>query len=396
MTLKPQEETVIATGKHSAAARDDEIIWANFPKEFERSLADVLDRRFTMILALIVLVDCLSIAYFVSNASTQMSEKGTDHFRKQFADLVRDNAELEQEAKFIDAPQLTDLPPELMPKNTAGGGSATVSGRRAGSASGSTGGALAGGDGGAIGGGGNYTGEVSSTRRSREDISNTASRAGILGLLTSNSGEAAGRGAEDVLGGNAPMANWDEAFANAGNLRRGSARELGTKIGPAGDVAGNGSGDVRQVRGGRSTNVGGIDAMVQGLGEGKSPGVQRSGGLEVGNNEPLIEEPSEDGRATGSRDRNAVAVVVAGHISAIQYCYQRELKRNPNLKGKIVVRFVITPQGTIASVTVIASTLGNPTVESCVVERIKRWDDFGAIDPSKGNTTFRQVYTFGY
>ncbi|MGH7455435.1 MAG: TonB family protein, partial [bacterium] len=116
---------------------------------------------------------------------------------------------------------------------------------------------------------------------------------------------------------------------------------------------------------------------------------------EVSIGEPLIEE-SEDGKATGSRDREAVAAVVAKHTSAIQFCYQRELKRSPNLKGKVVVRFVITPQGAIESVTILSSTLSNGTVESCIAERIKRWDDFGAIDPAKGNTTFRQVYTFGY
>jgi TonB family protein len=232
-------------------------------------------------------------------------------------------------------------------------------------------------------------------RRTREDISNDASRAGILGLLTSSSDQASGLAAEDVLGGNAPLGDIDKALANAGGLRRGSAGELGKPMGPGGDTGGDGSGNGREVRGGRSTGAGGIDAMVQGLGQGVAHGVQRSGGLEVGGAEPLIEE-TEDGKATGTRDRDAVAATVAKHTAAIQYCYQRELKRSPNLKGKVVVRFVITPQGTVESVTVLASTLGNSTVETCITERIKRWDDFGAIDPSKGNTTFRQVYTFGY
>jgi TonB family protein len=157
---------------------------------------------------------------------------------------------------------------------------------------------------------------------------------------------------------------------------------------------GSGDGGGREVRGSRATSAGGIDALVHGLGEGKTKGVQRTGDLVVGNEEPLIE--TEEGKTAGSRDQDAVAAVVAKHTSAIQYCYQRELKRSPNLKGKLVVRFVITPQGTVATVTIISSTLNNANVENCVVERIKRWDDFGAIDPAKGNTTIRQVYTFGY
>lgn len=397
MTLKEKQTT--ATERLVPRARQETpepLTWAAFPKEFERTLADMLDKRFVIILLLTILVDFGSIAYFLSTAP-EMSESEADRFRKKFAELVRDKGELEREAKFVETPLLNELPPELAPPaNTAGGNAGT---RRSGGASVAAGGTSAGGS--AIAGGsGNVEagpGAGASTRRTRDEISSAASRAGILGLLTSNSGEASGRAAEDVLGGtNAPQSNLDEALANAGALRRGSSKELGKAIGGGGDVEGTGTGDARQVRGGRSTNAGGIDALVQGLGEGKAQSVQRSGGLEVGANEPLIEEPSEDGKATGSRDRDAVAAVVARHTSAIQFCYQREVKRNPNLRGKIVVRFVITPQGTIASVTVISSNLGNPSVESCIVERIKRWDDFGAIDPSKGNTTFRQVYTFGY
>ena len=381
----------------STVARHEETVWATFPKEFERSLADILDKRFTIILALTVLVDCLSIVYFVSTASTQMSEKGADHFRKIAAGLDRDEAELEREAKFVDMPLMQELPPKAEASSSTSRRASGAAGRRTSGTNAAPGGARTNGGGEITGNSGEVsTGvDAAANRRSREDISNAASRAGILGLLASNSGEAKGRAAEDLLGGkNVPAANLDEALANAGGLRRGSTGDLNKPMGPGGDVAGNGSS--REVRGSRSTNTGGIDAMVQGLDKGKSQDVQRSGGLEVGLGEPLIEEPSEEGKATGSRDRDAVAAVVAKHTSAIQYCYQRELKRNPNLRGKVVVRFVITPQGTIASVTVLSSNLGNPAVESCIAERIKRWDDFGAIDPSKGNTTFRQVYTFGY
>jgi len=367
----------------SPAAQEAETAWVTFPKEFEKSLTDILDKRFTIILVLTILLDVLSIAYFVSTASTQMSEKGADHFRKLAAELDRQQAELEREAKFVDASLQQEVPPERATNNYPSG---RASGRRTAGSSGATGGAPQ-------GGGGEeslHTGSGSSGGRRRENISQAASRAGILGLLTGTGAEATGRAVDDVLGENkAQMSNLDEALANAGPLRRGS-----TAAGRSGEMGSDGDG--RQVRGNRSTNTGGIEAMVQGLDKGKSQDVQRSGGLEVGIAEPLIEEPSADGKATGSRDRDAVAAVVTKHNSAIQFCYQKEVRRNPNLQGKLVVRFVITPQGSIASVNIIASTLNNPAVESCIVERLKRWDDFGAIDPAKGNTTFRQVYTFGY
>ena len=372
---KLKEETALA----SPVAPEAASLWTTFPKEFEKSLLDVLDKRFTTILVITLLLDVLSIAYFVSTAPNTMSEKGADHFRKLAAELDRQQAELEREAKFVDASIPEELPPDPALSTSASG---RVVGRRTGGGSARPG-----------GGEENFVaGSGSSGGRSRENISSAASRAGILGLLTSTGSEATGRAAEDVLGGNlGQMSNLDEALANAGTLRRGSVAAA-----RSGEIGSGTGGDGRPVRGGRSTNAGGIGEMVQGLDRGKSQDVQRSGGLEVGMAEPLIEEPSEDGKATGSRDRDAVAAVVTRHNSAIQFCYQKEVRRNPNLKGKLVVRFVITPQGSIASVNIISSTLNNPAVESCIVERIMRWDDFGAIDPAKGNTTFRQVYTFGY
>ncbi|MDZ7289718.1 MAG: TonB family protein [candidate division KSB1 bacterium] len=389
MTLKQEKETPPAVHGRAPAERsnrDDNMVLITFPKEYEKRLADSIDKRFTVILLVTILFDIVSIAYLVSHAPTEMSDKELARTQKKFAELFLQKMEIEREANFIENLPLKELPEEQTPSGAAGEGRGAIAGRRRGAAA--TGDAGYGG-GNLIGGGHGVPGPIG--RRTLAQISDEVSRAGILGLLTSNSGLASGDAAEDVLSGNnAPEANLDQALAkvSSSGLRRGSAEEADKPLGSGGSSS-------REVRGSRATNVAGIDALVQGLGEGKAQGVQRSGGLEVGNDEPLIEETA-DGKAIGSRDREAVAAIVAKHTSAIQYCYQRELKRNPNLKGKLVVRFVITPQGTVASVTIVSSTLGNSTVENCIVERIKRWDDFGAIDPSKGNTTFRQVYTFGY
>ncbi len=371
----------------AALPKDEFAIVANFPKVFEKSLWEHFDKRFISVLAASLVGNVLIIAFLVMNAPQQLSNKDIARIQDRFAKLVLDKQPpAEPEVKFAEATPAKELPPETTAA-PANSGSVRTSGGRPGFST-TTNAATSGTATGVAGGGVEIPGATG--RRTREQISSDVSRSGILGLLTSNSGLASGEAAEDVLNGNNAPANLDEALSkvSGSGLRRGSEADAGKPLG-------SGGGNDREVRGGRATNAGGIDALVQGLGEGRAQGVQRSGGLEVGSEESLIEE-SEDGRATGSRDRDAVAAVVAKHISAIQFCYQRELKRSPNLKGKVVVRFVITPQGTIETVTILASTLGNPAVENCIAERIKRWDDFGAIDPAKGNTTFRQVYTFGY
>jgi len=97
--------------------------------------------------------------------------------------------------------------------------------------------------------------------------------------------------------------------------------------------------------------------------------------------------------AVGGRDPDAVSAVVNSHNDAIEYCYQRELKRTPDLRGEISVRFTIDTEGKVISAQIVSSSLNNPEVERCVLSRVRRWDDFG---PAKVEATFRQVYTFGY
>jgi hypothetical protein len=251
---------------------------------------------------------------------------------------MRDRIDVEREAKFVDPLAVKELPPETEASSAVSGRSSGGTGRRTGSGVASAGGGQASG-GPLAGGGGGHAGPVGATRRTREDISNAASRAGILGLLTSSSGQTSSLAAKEVLSGSVPLGDVAKTLANAGGLRRGSAGELGQLIGAGGAVEGEGSANGPEVRGGRYGGGGGLDARVQGLGQGVSHGVQRSGDLEVGGTEPLIEETT-DGKAIGTRDRDAVAAIVSKHTAAIQYCYQRELKRS-RVKGKVVVRFVI-------------------------------------------------------
>jgi TonB family protein len=357
--------------------KSEYVVAANFPREFKKTFLENFDPRFSLILVATFLINFLIIAYLVMHPPPQMSSTDLERIQKQFARLVLDKAPPAPEIQFTDVTPLKDLPVEQSQVSRVEAQAGTATGRATGGTSGRVGSAVgenisASGLAAAIG------------RRTREQISYEVSRTGILGLLTSNSGMASGEAAAEVLDDTkAPMTNLDEALAGVTSINRGSTAD-----------AGGNSAESREVRGGRATSGSGIDALVQGLSESKTKRVQRSGDLVMSNEEPLIE--TEDGKVSGARNQDAVSAVIARHTSAIQYCYQRELKRNPNLKGKVVVRFTITPQGTVASATIVASTLNNPGVEQCVVERIKRWDDFGAIDPAKGNTTIRQVYTFGY
>src|SRR5262249_60768675 len=94
----------------------------------------------------------------------------------------------------------------------------------------------------------------------------------------------------------------------------------GGRGGGAGAVAG--IGDLGTTGGGK-VNVGAkVDARVEGRVKDAAPEVESS-----------------------NVDRDALARYVKARLKAIQSCYEKELKRNPSLKGKVMVRFTITKIG---------------------------------------------------
>jgi hypothetical protein len=97
-----------------------------------------------------------------------------------------------------------------------------------------------------------------------------------------------------------------------------------------------------------------------------------------------------------ARKAEHVTRVVLDHNRAIQDCYKQALKKQPHLKGKVVVRFSVTPDGRVDFVEVINSTIDYEPMINCIVNRIRRWNDFGESDISLGTVSYRQTYVFGY
>jgi TonB family protein len=220
-------------------------------------------------------------------------------------------------------------------------------------------------------------------KSSNKDVAASVGSKGLLALLTSSSSIAEGEQVQDILGdANKSNKDLDKALSNLSGISVGGTNQEG-------DGTGNGT-----VKGGRTTGGAGIDDLVGGLGEAESSSIERTGDLVVVTGSSSVEGSSTGGLA--GRTPEEVQAVVLKHNGSIQYCYERQLKRQPNLKGKVVVRFAITPQGTVKAVEVVSSNLGNKKVEQCMVSRIRRWTDFGPIDHSFGDTTIRQVYAFGY
>ncbi len=87
----------------------------------------------------------------------------------------------------------------------------------------------------------------------------------------------------------------------------------------------------------------------------------------------ILSEPEGGVVIVDGFDRDLIRQVVHAHRAQVRYCYERELQRVPSLAGKVGVRFVISPDGTVRSAQVDDSTLNNATVERCLLSRVASW-----------------------
>ena len=147
-------------------------------------------------------------------------------------------------------------------------------------------------------------------------------------------------------------------------------------------VAGAGMTPLRPGGGGGGGRAWDISGMGQ-FGPGKS--VDLGGKRE--NRVSMVHEENPD--VQGKLDRNLIAATVRKYLAGIKACYEYQLKRDPNLKGKINVRFTIGTEGAVTEVTILSSSLEDELVKSCVKRRIERW-----IFPKPEEGTVTVLYPF--
>ncbi len=80
-----------------------------------------------------------------------------------------------------------------------------------------------------------------------------------------------------------------------------------------------------------------------------------------------------NGRKAGHLAPEVISRVIASHYGEVRYCYEKQLKMNPELEGKLTVRFTIGLDGHISAAKIEDSSLNNMEVESCVLYKIKNW-----------------------
>jgi Ca-activated chloride channel family protein len=128
--------------------------------------------------------------------------------------------------------------------------------------------------------------------------------------------------------------------------------------------------------GSRGSGLGGAGAIMGGIGTSavhkQNSGYGTGGGLFGAHAADAVGISSGSPIILGALDKSLIDAVVKRNLNAIRYCYQKQLQLDPSLAGKVVVKFVIAKDGSVASASIKTSTLNQQAAESCIVSRFLR------------------------
>jgi TonB family protein len=197
----------------------------------------------------------------------------------------------------------------------------------------------------------------------------------IVGALSSEAGGALA----DVLAGGAVTGNAQDILSQAagvGVAQSASGGALRTRSG-----GGSGSG---QLGLGSLSRRGGAEATT-GRGEGQAVAERAiKGKTDLGS--------GGDIGGSGEFDSALVVRMIKTRIGAIRACYERELRRNPTLSGKVTIQFTIEERGNVSGVKVSENTTSDDAVGECVANAIQRFR-FNP-GPQGGSVSFSYPFVF--
>lgn len=200
----------------------------------------------------------------------------------------------------------------------------------------------------------------------RAEVRKQLSGAGLLAAIGAASGEG-------------ELANVFESEAVVGKdlgaalSERGGVRVSGgTRIGKKGALGADTSADIGDVEagaGGSAGELGGRAGVVPKAFVKSTEAVLKKGGI----------------------DEKGVQMALKRRERGIQQCYERALKANPKLSGKVVLEWGIDERGRVVQIKVVQNTLGEPKVADCISDIITR---IRFPEATKGIVPVRKTFVF--
>jgi TonB family protein len=92
----------------------------------------------------------------------------------------------------------------------------------------------------------------------------------------------------------------------------------------------------------------------------------------------------------GVAKKESIRTTIRAHIADVKRCYELQLVYQPEMRGRLLVQFVIASTGQVAWTRAASSQLGNATVDNCVRRAICDW----AFEPPSPTGTMLVEYPF--
>ncbi len=210
------------------------------------------------------------------------------------------------------------------------------------------------------------------------NVENKVRTVGVLGMLTGVGSTAKGPSVVDVLGTmkdkGEKFKGLDEVLTNMSGLKKNQPLEiLDRKLVKSKDVS--------------VSHKEEIDDLIAGVGEVKTYELAKKGDFVIQKPESIEGAASNDSK----RDPQAINDVVASHRSSIKMSYEKYLKRDPNLKGKITLRITISASGSVSAVNLVENSTGNTEFADEVMRKVKMWQFEPVTD---GDVTVSYPFVF--
>ncbi len=95
-------------------------------------------------------------------------------------------------------------------------------------------------------------------------------------------------------------------------------------------------------------------------------------------------------KGSGELSKDEIQRVINSHVGEIQYCYEKQLRTNAGLAGRVVLEWTVTASGGVSVVKVATSSLSSTDATKCMMDRVKKW----SFPKPRGKGAVTIVYPF--
>jgi TonB family protein len=97
------------------------------------------------------------------------------------------------------------------------------------------------------------------------------------------------------------------------------------------------------------------------------------------------------GGAYGARSEVSLYAVLQKNLGRLQYVYEKHLRQNPTIGGKVEVEVIIRSDGTVGKVTILSSQIPLPAFQEELKAAIQRWR-YDVIDEGRVRVVYPLVF----